>query len=461
MSKYTPPAEQSFIEKAKYYRYEQIEQQYKPFRKNIYIELKNYSSHPGILRLARKYSNYRTVDISANEMPGLNAVDALTQISERLADAYSGFETLNNADFYNRARRHTYIKLEEIERLIDKCRYAVFPTFREKFSYGLSDDEEAKNLILKNFFRRLKDSIDKYYYTFELCSINPDFEELRKRFAVIKSNFATMEMLYYKHVIILKSRDELKIRMQTDSPLKPPLLKLRRFLEAFEQSDAGKLVTMLQSYILKKGIYLYGENTPDMKIYLYGKQHHFDFAGALAKYDAVMIPIFDAVKEYNELRKQQKAKLLPIGKVIYWDISEKIDSFRNSMEELLESMKGAFKVGDNDYKAFDQSVRNVLIPYFILEKGTVNESFKLRANEIERFFLYACYAVIGNSNPNGYSYQEILGLSVDSDKAKEDYHKYIDELEKENPDIIKNRGKVIGDLNTVNLDGVDEETISF
>ncbi len=325
------------------------------------------------------------------------------------------FASLGDAEEGLLASKLTSISAIYMDKLAEKyidLKLNHYPRYKEKFTVDMSEEQEIKNIVPRVAFKSIKMFLDKYYYVFRLCSVNPKAKMIYTKLDEYRSNLVKFE--YNIGYSISKVRgDYLKQIKPFYRDTKRSLLMIRRFFEAVEDSQFGKLVKYLYETSFEYASRTYVKFNPTMTIVApVHKGMVVPMQEMLDKFDESMEPIHQMVIDYDQTKilMRRRHSLGQENTTTYWDVSERIVHFKESMAGVVENFERVVSSSDNELKFFNHTIQTVIIPYINQSRGEVNETFTAGVKHLDQFFWKVTIKIIEMCQDDNEQMDEIAGL---------------------------------------------------
>lgn len=332
------------------------------------------------------------------------------------------FKESRDAEDAMLVQKLTTSALAYMDRVSEMCfqmKLDNFPRYKEKFDMGMSEEQEAKAVVPKGIFYSVKLYLDRYYLLFRMYSINVKAKALYMKLADFRGEVIDFEYNIAYNLSRVKG-EYIKEITPFKREMKIALLRLRKLFEAIDASNFGKLAKALYSGGIENGVRVYIKYYPEVMIMKpgMGLTCMVSLKSILDNYENSMFPIRQIVADMDSAgygRGPFKRKPAPGSKdamKTFWDVADKIKSFREGMHKVIEEMGTGLPSEDGDYKFFIQTVQTVILPYISQTRGEVNDTFIIGVKNLDVFFWKLIIKIIENAQDNGETIDEILGLAI-------------------------------------------------
>ncbi len=404
----------SFEELVKNDKDRDLEKQFKNVRTALKLSLSKYIGESGSLEKSiEEFAGEDQADKKGSSSKK-NFLDDLLDIGKLMDDTFNKIGDSSEGALAHKLTSVSAIYMDRISHACYEAKLNRFPMHKEKFAVNVTEEQEAKAVVPRTVFRSIKMFIDKYYFLFRQCSVNPKAKGVFNKIAAFRDNLINFEWSIAHYVNKLEGEYAKEIApFYKDT--KMALLRLRKFCEAIEASPFGGLVKSLKDTAVEMGVRAYLRYNPVVTVVRGGVRVGavIPVGTILEKYDHFMTPIRQAVADYDKAKRamQQRSFMSETPKM-FWDISGQITEFRDGMHDVVDEFSKGISPSNEDFKYFTYTVQNVLIPYMNQTKGEVNESFVVGVNNLDTFFWKVMIMAIEFGQENGENVDEILGLTV-------------------------------------------------
>lgn len=347
-------------------------------------------------------------------------LDDLIDISKLMEDTFNKLGDATEGALAHKLTSVSAIYMDRISQASRDAKINHFPMHKEKFAMDISEEQETKSIVPRVAIKSIKMYLDKYYFTFRQASVNAKARIIFVKFSEFRDKFLHFEWAIGDSLRRLDGQ-YIKEIAPFFKDTKLALLRLRKYFEAIEGSDFGKLVKVLQDVARETGtrMYLRYNATVTVATSEVRKGSVIPLKSILDKYDRFMAPIRATVGDYDNAKRAmlQRSPLSKDTSKMFWDISSVIIEFREGMHIVIDEFSKGVSPSDEDFKFFIHTVQTVIIPYMNQTKGEVNDSFVIGVKNLDTFFWKVTTKAVECGQEDGISMDEIIGIAVRLTKA--------------------------------------------
>ena len=345
-------------------------------------------------------------------------LEELERIGNAMDSLFVDFEKLEGGALATKISKEGIIKMGAFGELLLDSKMKCFPRYIERFSYSASEEQEIKAVIPRSTFKTIKLIIDKYYYMFRLISINPVTRDVFQKLSTFREKLHNFEYLLFNYIRKLRSgeQDFSKIIGNYTRELKFLLLHYKKFFEAMNESQFGKLVNTLLDTSQEAGMRMFIKHNDTVTVVsaVTRTEVVMRISLVLESFDAAINPMqeilapldFSKRKQINnvdgELERQRA----------FWKVSILMPLFKEKMNVVINEFLKIVPQSHDDFKYLLHSVQALILPYMNQQNGEINESFTAGLKNINTLFWKLSMKIIEHSLPKGFLLSDLLGFQV-------------------------------------------------
>lgn len=397
-----------------------LEARFKNVRNGLKLALSKYMLEPESKDIEKVIESFTGLDKTAPKREKA-FIDDLLSIGAIMDNVFKDMYGLEELALVQKLTTLGTVYMDKVSEECFRKKLDNFPRYKEKFETGMSEEQEAKSVVPKMIFYSIKLYLDRYYLLFRMYSVNVKAKGLFIKLNKFRDSLINFEynIAYYLSKV---PNDHIKDTVPFKRAMKIAIMRLRKFFEALEASNFGKLVRALYGVGIENGIRIYIKYNPDILVKKpgLGLTGMVSLSGILDNYETCMYPIKRMIVDddsSNLLEGPRKFKRhLPQSNnndtKAFWDVADKIKAFRDGMYKVIDDMGVGIVSGDGDYKFFIQTVQTTILPYVSQSRGEGNATFNIAAKNLDSFFWKLIIKIIENAQENGETVDEILGFSI-------------------------------------------------
>ena len=345
-------------------------------------------------------------------------LEELERVGNAMDKVFLDFDKLEGGMLATRISKEGIINMGAFAELLMDSKMKCFPRYIERFSYSVSEEQEIKAVIPRSTFKTIKLIIDKYYFMFRLISINPSTRDVFQKISTFREKLHNFEYLLFNYIRKLRSgeQDFSKIIGNYTRELKFLLLHYKKFFEAMNESQFGKLVNTLLDTSQEAGMRMFIKHNDSitvvsavtrtevvMKILLVLE----NFDGAMNPMQEILAPLdFSKRKQVNDVDGELERQRA------FWKVSILMPSFKEKMNIVINEFLKIVPQSHDDFKYLLHSVQALILPYMNQQNGEINESFTAGLKNINTLFWKLTMKIIEHSLPKGFLLSDLLGFQV-------------------------------------------------
>lgn len=396
-----------------------LEARFKNVRNGLKLALSKYMLEPESKDVEKVIESFTGLD-KAFPKREKSFVDDLLAVGSTMDSIFKDMQGLEELALVQKLSTIGTVYMDRVSEECFRKKLDNFPRYKEKFETGMSEEQEAKSVVPKTIFYSIKLYLDRYYLLFRMYSVNVKAKGLFIKLNKFRDTLINFEynIAYYLSKV---PNDHIKDTVSFKRAMKIAVMRLRKFFEAIDASNFGKLVRALNWVGIENGIRIYIKYNPDVLVKKpgLGLTGLVSLSSILENYETCMSPIRQMISDDDSssiLDSRKFKRHTPTANnndsKAFWDVADKIKAFRDGMYKVIDDMGVGIVSGDGDYKFFIQTVQSAILPYVSQSRGEGNSTFLIAAKNLDSFFWKLIIKIIENAQENGETVDEILGLSI-------------------------------------------------